>query len=203
MPAHRALRATASLVVALAIFPALARAQHAGHDPARPYAGQQARAVTAFSEEELAELRRGGGMGLAKPAELNGYPGPAHVLELARELELDDQQEAAVRAVFDAMQRRAIVAGERLIAAEAALDAAFRERTVTIERLRALLAEAEAARAELRLVHLAAHLETRSLLRPAQIARYDTLRGYRVDPCAGGPPSGHDPELWRRHTGCP
>ena len=36
----------------------------------------------------MADLRAGRGMGLALAAELNGYPGPAHVLELADKLDL-------------------------------------------------------------------------------------------------------------------
>jgi Spy/CpxP family protein refolding chaperone len=193
-----------ALAFALALSAASgAAAQHAGHAPAAPYAGQQTRTVTSFSEEDLAELRRGGGWGLAKPAELNGWPGPAHLLELARELDLSAEQQARIRELFEAMQRQAVAAGARLIEAEAALDAAFRERRVTRDRLESLLAEAEAARRALRFVHLAAHLEMPALLTPAQIARYEVLRGYRGDVCAGGPPAGHDPALWRRHTGCP
>lgn len=181
---------------------ASAYAQHAGHGPAAPYAGQQTRTVTSFSEEDLAELRRGGGWGLAKPAELNGYPGPAHLLELARELELTAEQEARIRAVFEAMKRRAVAAAEAWIEAEAALDAAFRERRIDREALDRLLGRAEAARKVLRSVHLEAHLEMPALLEPAQIARYEAWRGYRTSCCAGGPSPGHDPAMWRRHMGC-
>ncbi|BCX19699.1 MAG: hypothetical protein KatS3mg117_3381 [Geminicoccaceae bacterium] len=178
-----------------------AEAQHAGHGSAAPYAGQQTRTVTSFSEQDLAELRRAGGWGLAKPAELNGYPGPAHLLGLARELELTAEQEARIRAVFEALKRRAVAAAEAWIEAEVALDAAFRERRIDREELDRLLGRAEAARKALRFVHLEAHLEMPALLGPAQIARYEELRGYRTSRCAGGPPPGHDPAMWRRHTG--
>jgi hypothetical protein len=40
------------------------------------YAGQQTRSIKAVSEEDIASLLNGKGMGMAKPAELNGYPGP-------------------------------------------------------------------------------------------------------------------------------
>ena len=50
----------------------------------QPYAGLQARPVKALSDQQIADLRAGRGMGLALAAELNGYPGPMHVLELAR-----------------------------------------------------------------------------------------------------------------------
>lgn len=51
--------------------------------PATPYAGQQTRTIKALSDDEIAALRNGEGMGMAKAAELNGYPGPIHVLSLA------------------------------------------------------------------------------------------------------------------------
>jgi hypothetical protein len=54
-----------------------------GEHPLSPYAGQQTRAIKALSPEDLAGLLNGEGMGMAKAAELNGYPGPVHVLELA------------------------------------------------------------------------------------------------------------------------
>jgi hypothetical protein len=45
-----------------------------------PYAGMQTRPIKALSEQQVADLQAGRGMGLALAAELNGYPGPAHVL---------------------------------------------------------------------------------------------------------------------------
>ena len=54
-----------------------------GEHPLSPYAGQQTRAIKALSPEDLAGLLNGEGRGMAKAAELNGYPGPVHVLELA------------------------------------------------------------------------------------------------------------------------
>jgi hypothetical protein len=53
-----------------------------------PYAGMQMRLIKALSEQQIADLKAGRGMGLALPAELNGYPGPIHVLELSDELGL-------------------------------------------------------------------------------------------------------------------
>jgi hypothetical protein len=51
--------------------------------PATPHAGQQTRTIKALSDDEIAALCNGKGMGMAKAAELNGYPGPIHVLALA------------------------------------------------------------------------------------------------------------------------
>ena len=80
-------------------------------------------------------------MGLALAAELNGYPGPIHVLELAEPLGLTEDQRSRVQALHAAMKAEAVPLGERLIGQEADLEAAFRERTVT----RANLAEKTAA----------------------------------------------------------
>lgn len=190
-------------MLALAIltaFAGAALAQHAGHAPASPYAGEEARAIKSLSPDEVAELRRGGGWGLAKAAELNGVPGPAHLLELKEAIPLNDEQVAAIGGIFAAMKADAIAAGERLIAHEEALEDAFRTRRVTHESLRRLLANIEQSRAALRYIHLAAHLSTAALLTEDQIARYVALRGYG-DPCANVP-KGHDPAMWRSHYGC-
>ena len=144
----------------------------------QPYAGLEARPVKALSDGEIADLKAGRGMGLALPAELNGYPGPIHVLELAERLGLTTEQRAAVEALFAAMKAEAVPLGERLIAEETALDRQFADRTVT----RATLSEATAAiagtRARLREAHLKYHLATAEVLRPEQVRRYGELRGY-------------------------
>ena len=91
----------------------------------RPYAGMQTREVKSLSAQDIVDLREGRGWGLALPAELNGRPGPAHVLELRKELDLNAKQITAITEEFHGMRAAAILAGERLIAAETALDAAF------------------------------------------------------------------------------
>ena len=80
---------TALRLLLLIIVPALADAQ----DHTSPYAGQQARDIKALSPDEIQGYLTGQGMGLAKAAELNGYPGPLHVLELAAELKLTEEQD--------------------------------------------------------------------------------------------------------------
>ena len=57
-----------------------------------PYMGQESREIKALSPQEISDYLLGRGMGLAKAAELNGYPGPAHVLELAVQLEITSEQ---------------------------------------------------------------------------------------------------------------
>lgn len=191
---------TLFLGLAMAVSPAITLAQdHSDH--ASPYAGFETRAIKSLSEADLDELRRGGGWGLALAAELNGVPGPAHLLELRDEIPLSAEQVAAIQTTFDEMQAEAIEAGVRLIEAEETIEAAFRAGALDDERLRALIVEAEAARAELRFIHLSRHLSTPPLLNADQIARYNTLRGYGSDPCANVP-EGHNPEMWRRHNNC-
>jgi len=71
-----------TLLLALAIcVPLSALAQH-NHGSQTPYAGMQNRAVKSLSDDDIKELRRGGGWGLALAAELNGMPGPSHLSEL-------------------------------------------------------------------------------------------------------------------------
>ena len=150
------------------------RAQHAQ----QPYAGQGARAVSSLSAGDIEALKKGAGWGLAKPAELNGYPGPAHVLELADRLDLTDQQLRAMREAFARMNARARRLGTTLIDAERALDQAFRTGNADDALLSARLGDAERARAALRQVHLATHLEVAPVLTDEQKRRYAELRGY-------------------------
>ena len=177
-----------------------AQAQHS-HVAPSPYAGQESRAIKGLSQDDIAELRRGGGWGLARAAELNGMPGPLHLLELKREIALSAGQVSAIEAIFERMRADAIAEGERLIARERALEHAFQARTITEEGLRPMVDEIGASRSALRHIHLAAHLRTSALLSAEQIARYNALRGYGARPCAAVPP-GHDPALWRQHNGC-
>jgi hypothetical protein len=144
----------------------------------QPYAGLQGRPVKALSDQQIADLKAGRGMGLALAAELNGYPGPMHVLELASPLGLSDDQRAKVAGLFDAMKREAVPLGERLIAAETALDRQFADRTITASSLGEATRDIASLQGELRLAHLKYHLATLELLTPAQATRYSTLRGY-------------------------
>ncbi|MEO1747288.1 MAG: hypothetical protein AAFR27_01490 [Pseudomonadota bacterium] len=167
----------------------------------QPYAGLEDRAISSLSTSDIAELRRGGGWGLALPAELNGYPGPAHVLELSEELSLSDDQIAKFEAIFEEMRTEAITIGQKLIEAERVLDEGFRNGGLLPAQLQFLIKAAERHRAELRMVHLSRHLISVDILSPTQIARYSALRGYADDPCLNAP-EGHDAEMWRRHNGC-
>src|SRR5712692_2276537 len=73
-----------------------------------PYAGMQTRPIKALSEQQMADLAAGRGMGMALAAELNGYPGPVHVLELADKLNLSPDQRAGIQRLFDSMKAEAV-----------------------------------------------------------------------------------------------
>lgn len=144
-----------------------------------PYAGMQTRQLKALTEQQVADLRAGRGMGLALPAELNGYPGPMHVLELADGLRLGDDQRKRIQTLYESMKSEAIAVGEKLIDAETALDLAFRDRSITPDRLAVLTGAVGRLQGELRAVHLKHHLTTAELLSAEQSERYAELRGYR------------------------
>ncbi len=144
----------------------------------QPYAGQETREIASLSEADVAALMAGEGWGLALPAELNGYPGPAHILELAAELELTEDQRAEIQAVFEAMRAEARRLGSDYVEAERHLSRMFRAGHAEPGMLQAQLAASSEALAELRLVHLAAHLDVTPLLTEAQRAAYTELRGY-------------------------
>src|SRR5262245_9046634 len=183
-----------SIVLSLVILAgAVAPSQAQNHAPAAsPYAGLEQRTIKALSAEQIADLRAGRGMGLALAAELNGYPGPSHVLELARELELTDAQRTHIEALFAAMKAETIPIGERLIAEEAALDRQFAERAITPASLTTAVSAIGTTQASLRAAHLKYHLSTLDVLNPTQIRRYGELRGYTSTDA--GPPSHGGPQ---------
>lgn len=175
-------------------------AQHS-HEVQTPYAGMQNRAIKSLSDNDINELRRGAGWGLALAAELNGMPGPTHLLELKDQIPLASEQVAKTQDLLNEMRKAALPTGERLIAAEKALEAAFANGKVDESSLRRLLADSEAARSELRFIHLSQHYKTVQFLKPEQIKRYNILRGYAEDPCKNIP-AGHNAEMYKRHMGC-
>ncbi len=142
------------------------------------YAAFQNREVKALSGNEIADLKAGRGMGLALAAELNGYPGPRHVLDLAEQLGLTDQQRTRIEGLFNSMRSEALPLGQKLIAAESDLNRQFVDRTITPERLKSETVAIAQIRGDLRDTHLKYHISTADLLSQDQIHRYAELRGY-------------------------
>jgi len=176
-----------ALVLAATAFAVPVRADN----QSAPYAGQQARSIKSLSAEDVAALLKGEGMGMAKAAELNGYPGPVHVLTLASELKLTESQRQQVQAIFDRMSAAAKPLGAKLVEREQVLDGLFVSGDITADRLAAETAAIGELQGRLRSAHLAAHLETRALLNSDQIARYQHLRGYGD---SASLPSHHHPD---------
>jgi Spy/CpxP family protein refolding chaperone len=159
-----------------------------------PYVGFETREVKTLSTDRQEGLRRGAGLGYALAAELNGYPGPMHVLELSDQLGLDADQKSRVQRAFEKMRKDAIAAGEALIAAEAHLDRLFALKQVSYDRIDAQTAVAAGQEARLRAIHLKAHLEMAEILTPEQTESYNRLRGYvKVDGGHAGHGAGHKP----------
>jgi len=92
---------------------------------ASPYTGQEQRAIKALSDEEIRDLLEARGMGMAKAAELNSYPGPLHVLQLANELGLSDAQRKATDSLYANTRQRALSIGRQIVEAERTLDRAL------------------------------------------------------------------------------
>jgi Spy/CpxP family protein refolding chaperone len=170
-----------ALAFALSVVASLAVAQS-------PYAGMQTRPIKALSDRQVADLRAGRGMGLALPAELNGYPGPIHVLELSDKLALSPEQKQRIQDLFDAMKAEAIPLGAKLLDQEAELDRQFAGRSITAESLKDTTAQIGATQAALRNTHLKYHLKTVQILSPEQVQHYASLRGY-----GSGAPMQHHP----------
>ena len=176
----------ASLVV-IAASTATATAQSTS-----PYVGHEQRTIKALSDEDIRDLLEARGMGLAKAAELNSYPGPLHVLQLANQLGLSDAQRTATDSLYAKMRQRALSIGRQIIEAERILDRTFADHRIEPAMLRSQVSAIAILQGELRAVHLETHLAQRALLTPEQIAQYDVLSGYRGNPIL------HDS---RRHGG--
>ena len=167
-----------TIAAALALFVAAAgaAAQHG------PYQGQEARDIKSLSEDDMAALLAGQGQGFAKAAELNGYPGPAHVLELAEPLALSAAQRDASARLMNAHKARASKLGAEVVEAERALDRLFAQRQAEPEAVERAASRVGQVQAALRAEHLNAHLLQTQLLSTEQIQRYQALRGYGAEP---------------------
>lgn len=163
-----------SLAALLLSFSLLAEAQHHG----QPYAGQEQREIKALSAQEIGQYLSGAGMGYGRAAELNGYPGPMHILELADQLRLDADQRAAMKELMNAHKADARAIGAKLIEAERALDVLFRSGRAEPKGLALAVSEAARLQGEYRLSHLQTHWRTKALLSSEQVSMYAQLGGY-------------------------
>jgi hypothetical protein len=144
----------------------------------KPYAGQEKRHIKALSTSEIEGLKNGKGMGLAKAAELNHFPGPLHVIDEARKLDLSKEQLKLTRQLFNKMKQEAVMTGNKIITSEQQLDKMFASGKISEVQLQNKLKEIGKHRTQLRYIHLKTHLQQKKILSQKQIEHYDVIRGY-------------------------
>lgn len=190
---------TSAALGAAAIVAALAVPLPAQEQDSTPYAGLEVREIKALSSDQVEAYRLGSGMGLALAAELNRHPGPKHVLELAHELQLTENQKERTRSVFSAMELSAIEIGTRILEMETKLDERFASASLSEEEMAEIVNRIAIHQGSLRATHLKAHLEMVRILSSEQIERYQNLRGYDQ----GGHDGAHSPEhhQMEKHSG--
>lgn len=162
------------LIVAALLWTAAAQ----GQTPHSPYAGEQTRPIKALAERDVLALIEGQGAGYAKAAELNGYPGPMHTLELRHGLSLSAEQVTATEAFMRAHKQRARVLGGEVVEAERRLDALFADRRADAQAVNDATRDIAGIQARMRAEHLNTHLAQTALLSAAQVREYNRLRGY-------------------------
>lgn len=161
-------------IITILLLPALALGQATS-----PYGGEQTRDIKALSQAQVKGLRNGHGMGYGKAAELNHYPGPKHVLELAQQLQLTAEQQKQTRAIYKEMHDEAVALGKQYVQQELELDRIFASGSVDEKAVQIKLSELAEVQAQLRFVHLAAHIRIKAVLSDGQVAHYNDLRGYK------------------------
>ncbi|MDH5749466.1 MAG: Spy/CpxP family protein refolding chaperone [Rhodospirillales bacterium] len=166
--------ALASTLALLATTATLVAAQTSS----QPYAGQQSRSIKAMSDDVVQGHLEGRGLGYAKAAELNHYPGPLHLRQLASELDLNAEQLTRIAAFETEMKAEAKRLGRLVVEKERALDQLFVTGRATASQVTAATVEIGRTKGELRAVHLNAHIKVRPLLSTSQVQLYDRLRGY-------------------------
>ena len=138
----------------------------------------QGQHTSSLSPDDITGLQEGRGMGMAKPAELNGYPGPLHVLELADALGLTMDQRMETQRLREAMLAEAQPLGAQIVEQERRLDMMFVQQHADQEMIEAVTAEIGLLRAQLRAVHLIAHVGMYGTMTSGQRTLYASLRGY-------------------------
>ena len=180
------------LIFAALVVQSMAATAATSETPATPYSGQETRSIKALAEQEVAGLLAGQGAGLAKAAELNGYPGPAHTLELAIQLELDAGQLGATQRLMADHKARAQKLGAEVVDAERELDRLFAQKQASVAAIEIATQHAARLHARLRAEHLNTHLTQTALLNAGQVRRYNVLRGYAT-PDGGAAPAAANP----------
>jgi Spy/CpxP family protein refolding chaperone len=177
---QRRLRVIASPIIILSVvcFAVLTYSRASSQVAQSPYVKQLSSPVRGLSSQEVDDLLNGRGAGYARMAELNSYPGPAHILEIKKQLNLSAEQTQKIEAAFQSMNAKAKRIGQNIVEREQELSASFASGNITPSELQTQTELLAALYGKLRTTHLEAHLEVTPLLSPKQIITYNTLRGY-------------------------
>jgi hypothetical protein len=157
---------------------------HSGHvtnNTISKYTGQENRIIKSLSPEDIESLQTGTGDafgGMAKLAELNGYPGPRHVLDLANELELSNRQKENITTIYDNMKNKSVELGQEILNVEKIANEEFINKTITDSQMKQLIFKSSEIYGQLRYAHLSTHLKMLTILTPEQVNLYNNLRGY-------------------------
>jgi len=127
-------------------------------------------------EQERQALQEGRGFGRAAVADDNGFPGPRHILDWKKQLDLKPAQEKRVETLAERTRSKAIAKGQELQAREQELSRLLSTSKPNPQAVQKLLGQIGAAEADLRWIHIGAHIEARDILTPQQLARYNELR---------------------------
>ncbi len=157
---------------------------HSGHianNTTSKYIGQEGRIIKSLLPEDIESLQTGTGDafgGMAKLAELNGYPGPRHVLDLTNELKLSDEQRKNITTIYDDMKDKAIELGQKIVNIERIANEQFVNKSITDTQMKQLILKSSEIYGQLQYTHLNTHLRMLDILTPEQITLYNNLRGY-------------------------
>jgi hypothetical protein len=144
-------------------------------------AAREGTGIPALSEAQAASYLEGEAMWQASVAELNQYPSPRRVLELAEALELAEGQRRATTELHEETRREAIRLGGELVALEQRLNRIFAWNQATEDNIAKIVLDIGALQAQLRLTHLMASIRQKSLLLEEQVTHYDELQGRGMD----------------------
>ncbi|MGH9912284.1 MAG: hypothetical protein ACRD4W_07565 [Nitrososphaeraceae archaeon] len=146
-----------------------------------PYTAEQNRTIKSLSGTDVLSLQSGTGEvygGLAISAELNGYPGPRHVLDLASELNVTEEQQIGIEVIYNNMRNQAVLVGLQIIEIEKQVENSFANNTIKEQSLQMLLDLSSHLYGQLRYIHLSSHLKVMDALTPQQVNTYNEIRGY-------------------------
>jgi Spy/CpxP family protein refolding chaperone len=147
-------------------------------DLTSPYVSQLDSPVRGLSAQEVDDLLNGRGAGYARSAELNGYPGPRHVLDMKEEINLSPEVAGQIEVIFAQMEAKTKALGHEIVQREMALSQAFAENSLSEAEMQAEVEALARLYGQLRAGHLQAHFQTKPLLSAEQLAQYNELRGY-------------------------